>query len=171
MKSKKETKKNVKLNSLDWFIIAVLVICIFTIGLRAFLIKQNEMMHDAYNEYRVQFKIDEIRSSSLDYFIVGDSMRIKSNGKLIGVIEEISSHTLSVGEYTENGEVFYPSPDETFPYDETRYSFSGTLIVKGEMTDKGFILDSGMYLSPNSELNVINEHIETTIKIIKISPK
>ena len=171
MKNKNEANKRLKLNSLDWFIISILVICIFSIALRAFLIKKSQMEHNLSNEYIVQFEVDGVRSSSLDYFVVGDTVVLKSDRKLIGVIEEIFDHTLSVGAYTENGEVFYPQEDEAFQYDKTRYTVTGTIVAKGEMTDKGFLLDSGIYLSPNGEITVTSEHIETTIKIIKISLK
>ena len=161
--------KNTKFNIMDALIIILVLACICTVIFRALDIKKVTSAEEL-DEYVVHFKVDNIRSSSLQYFVEGDTVRIKSTNKVLGTLDEIVQHVPAVGAYNDNGEeVFYPSIDKS--NDETRYSVYGNITVKGKMTDGGFLLGGERYIAPNSTLAIITEHIETEIKIISIIEK
>ena len=161
--------KNTKFNIMDALIIILVLACICTVVFRALEIENVSSAKDL-DEYVVYFKVDNIRSSSLQYFVEGDTVRIKSTNKVLGTLDEIVQHVPAVGAYNDNGEeVFYPSDDDV--EGETRYSVYGNITVWGKMTDEGFLLDSEKFLAPNSTWAIITEHIETEIKIISIIEK
>lgn len=160
--------KRFKLNSVDVFIIALIAICIFSIVLRSFFVK-NENDYERYDEFLISFKTDEISSSSLEYFCEGDLVQIKRTGKDIGRLFGDISGAPAIGEYTENGAVFYPDMNAGDFQGATRYNVQGTILARGEMTNTGLLLESGIYIHPNAELLIITEHVETKIKVTAIA--
>jgi hypothetical protein len=162
-----QNNKRFKLNTVDVFIIALIAICIFSIVLRSFFVK-NENDYEKYDEFLISFKTDEIRSSSVEYFCEGDLVQIKRTGKDIGRLLGGISGTPAIGEYTENGAVFYPDTDSGDVHGATRYNVHGTILARGEMTNSGLLLESGIYIHPNSEFYIITEHVETRIKVTAI---
>ena len=161
--------KKVKFNATDVLIILLILACIASVCYKAFFAESLAPESDL-SEYRIYFKIDDIKSTSLAYFVPGDNVRLTSSDEKVGMLEGIVQSLLAVGAYNDNGEeVFYPSIDKS--NDETRYSVYGNITVKGKMTDGGFLLGGERYIAPNSTLAIITEHIETEIKIISIIEK
>ncbi len=166
-----ENKNKGRFNVIDIFLILLALLCVFSIAYRALnvdaRIKSTEL-----KEYRVYFKVDDIRSSSLPYFVAGDTVRIKQNNKTFGKLDGIVQYVPAVGAYNENGgEVFYPNIEKPTLYNDTRYSVVGYITVKGEMTSSGFSLNGEQYISSNSTLEIVTERIQTTIRIISITEK
>lgn len=165
-----ENKKS-RFNAIDGVIILLVLLCIVAIAYKAITYNDNAVNADL-KEYRVHFKVDNISSSSYDYFVKGDTMRIKSTNRAFGTLEGINQHVPAVGAYNENGgKVLYPSLENLGIYNDTRYSLSGYITVRGEMTEYGFLLNGDTYIASNSTLDIISEHIETTIRIIDIIEK
>lgn len=168
--SNENTKKG-KFNAIDAFIIFLVIVCLISIVYRAITV-DSDAVNASLKEYRIYFKIDDIRSSSLPYFVTGDTIRLKTNNSTLGVLDGIVQHVPAVGAYNENGgEVLYPELEKHTIYNDTRYSLVGYITVRGEMTEQGFLLNGGTYISSNSVLSVVSEHIETNIRIISISEK
>ena len=166
-----EKSKAYKFNIMDTLIVVLLIICLISVFLRAFEIK-NVTSGVGLEEYTINFKVENIRSSSLEYFVSGDSVRIKQSNKILGTLEGVAQHLPAVGAYTDDGrEVFYPDIESEELKNETRYSLVGSITVRGKMTDGGFLLNGDTYLAPNSVLHVVTEHVETDIKIIGIFEK
>lgn len=167
---KTENRKG-RFNVIDVFLILLALLCIFSVVYRATDIDTN-LKGRNLKEYRVYFKVDDIRSSSLGYFVAGDNVRIKQNNKTFGTLDGIVQYVPAVGAYNENGgEVFYPNIDKPTVYNDTRYSLVGYITVRGEMKDGGFMLGGEQYLSSNSTLEIVTERIQTTIRIISITEK
>lgn len=165
----KDNTQRFKLNIIDVFIIALIVFTILTVFLRIFVFSKYEAQGDL-REYVISFKAEDVRGTSLKYFIEGDVARIKSKNKVIGRLTGEITHVLSVGEYTENGEMFN-SDIEDDPNKITRHDVRGNIIAKGEMTDRGLVLDSGVCIAPNNEFVIITEHIEIGIRIMSVELK
>ena len=165
-----ENKKS-RFNAIDGVIILLALLCLVAIAYKVITFNDNTINADL-KEYRVHFKVDSISSSAYDYFVKGDTMRIKSTNRVFGTLEGINQHLPAVGAYNENGgKVLYPTVDKLTIYNDTRYSLSGYVTVRGEMTEYGFLLNGDTYISSNSTLDIISEHIETTIRIIDIIEK
>ena len=165
-----ENKKS-RFNAIDGVIILLVLLCLVAIAYKAITYNDHAVNADL-KEYRVHFKVDNISSSSYDYFVKGDTMRIKSTNRAFGTLEGINQHVPAVGAYNENGgKVLYPLLENLGIYNDTRYSLSGYITVRGEMTEYGFLLNGDTYIASNSTLDIISEHIETTIRIIDIIEK
>ena len=165
-----ENKKS-RFNAIDGVIILLVLLCLVAIAYKAITYNDHAVNADL-KEYRVHFKVDNISSSSYDYFVKGDTMRIKSTNRAFGTLEGINQHVPAVGTYNENGgKVLYPLLENLGIYNDTRYSLSGYITVRGEMTEYGFLLNGDTYIASNSTLDIISEHIETTIRIIDIIEK
>ena len=165
-----EIKKS-RFNAIDGVIILLVILCLVAIAYKAIAFDENSV-NSNLKEYRIHFKVDDISSSSYDYFVKGDTLRIKSSGRVLGKLEGINQHLPAVGAYNENGgKVLYPSIENPTIYNDTRYSLSGYVTVKGEMTENGFLLNGDYYIASNTSVYVISEHIETEIRIIDIIEK
>lgn len=170
MNKKREGDKKIGITSIDVFIIILVLCCIASFTLRAFVFK-NEAPKSVGEEYIISFKAENVRGSSLAYFVTGDTARIGSAGHILGVLDGEIFHTLSVGEYNDSGEVLYPNINADDPMDETRVDVSGSFTAHGKETDKGFLLDSGVYVFAGSEIHIFTEHLELTVKIMNITKK
>ena len=158
-----------KFNVIDALLILLAILCVFGVALRAYNDSRADSKYLA--EYRIYFKIDDIRSTSLKYFVAGDVVRLKSSGETVGKLDAIVQHVPAVGDYTENGaEIFYPSKDGGI-YSPTRYNLVGYITVRGEQTDKGFLLGGTTYITSGSELEIVTDKVQTTIKILSIDEK
>ena len=167
----KDNTQRFKINIIDVFIIALIVLCIFTALFRAFVLAKEESKNDNYREYIISFKAENVRGTSLKYFIDGDHVRIKSKNKLIGKLAGEITHVEAMGEYIDNGEMFNPDVQTEHATPITRYNVRGDIIAKGEMTSRGLLLDSGIRITPNNEFVIITEHIEVSIRIMSVALK
>ena len=136
-----ENKKS-RFNAIDGVIILLALLCLVAIAYKVITFNDNTINADL-KEYRVHFKVDSISSSAYDYFVKGDKSAYFTD----------------------------PTVDKPTIYNDTRYSLSGYVTVRGEMTEYGFLLNGDTYISSNSTLDIISEHIETTIRIIDIIEK
>ena len=164
-----ESKKG-RFNVIDAFIIIVILLCIASVVYR--MVNTNAYGGSTeMDEYQVSFEIDNIRQSSVDDIKSGDKVRFKSDNVKIGELAEINDPTPAVGEYNDSGEeVLYPE-QTAGKYPDTRCRVTGTINVRGRMTDNGFLLEGNRYIAPNGEIEIITEHIEATIRITGIVAK
>ena len=166
----RDKHRTFELNSIDIFIIAFTVICLFTVIFRSFAVK-DELSPKDMKEYRVSFVADNVRSSSVKYLIEGHILRTKSGNKIIGTLLDKSPHTSTKREYIDNGEIVYPESEELENFhDITRFSVKGNLSVVGKMTERGLFLESGERLLIGKEFLVVSEFIEISIRITSIDP-
>lgn len=167
----KNTNNKPKFNAIDAVVIILIVAFLAGIIYNAFISNEREIGSELA-EYRIYFKIDDIKSTSADYFVPGDTVRFGSNEKVVGVLDEIVQRVPAVGAYNDNGtEVLYPDIQDTTIYEDTRYSLIGSITAKGIMTENGFMLNGETYIAPNSELNIYTKYIEANIRIISVSEK
>lgn len=167
----KNNQNKPKFNAIDAVVIILIIACIAGVLYNAFF--GNGYKNDPnLEEYRIYFKIDDIKSTSADYFVPGDTVVIKSSGKTLGMLDEIVQRIPAVGAYNANGgEVLYPNVENATIYDATRYLLVGSISVRGIMTETGFLLNGESYIAPNSEFTICTKFIEANIRIISISGK
>lgn len=163
--------KKVRFNAIDALIILLVIALLVGIAYRAVVYDENA--EDAkLKEYTVYFKVESIRNTARQYFVAGDIVRMKSTNQTIGVFDSVVQHDPAVGAYNDKGgQIFYPEIENPDIYNDTNCFVIGYITVKGEMTDSGFLLNGDTYISSNSDLEIVTDHIETTIKIISITEK
>lgn len=163
-----ETRKG-KFNVIDALIILLVAACIIGVVYRAV---DGSATVNAYNEYTLNIEIEDIRGSSLNYFVENDSVRLASTNEYIGIFNSISSDFPAIGAYNENGEyLFYPELEGDTIYNEERRMATGHITVRGTLTEGGFLLNGTHYITLNSELDIVTEHVMARVKIIGINEK
>ncbi len=174
---RKENVKKPKINLMDIVVILLILVCIGSIVLRAVATEEKY----SQREYRLHFQIDEIKSSSFEYFDghSGEIVKIKENGRVIGVLGDEFSRGVAIHTYTEDMEdgtkvehkVPYPAPKGENGYSEEMCSISGYILVLGNKSNGGIFLDGTLYLEPDQTLEIVTEHITATIRITGVSEK
>lgn len=173
---RKETNKNHRFNFMDVLAILLALICITSVIMRAVSIEEPKVTAEV-KKYRLYFQIDDIRSSSYAFFDghEGESVRLKDDNTILGTLGTEFSRGVGIFTYTENVDgnstdkkYYYPESTNDSFYSEERCSISGYIVVGGEMIENTFWLNNQMILVPEQTLNIVTEHIETTIRIINI---
>lgn len=167
----KEKRTKYKINFFDICVILLALVCMASVVVRASIVSNEP------KEYVIRFQIDDIKSSSYDYFFAGDTVRIKSSNEVLGVFNNDLTRQAGIFTYNDNkgGEevkhYFYPSPvSGRFRFEE-RCSITGSITVMGNIKDNGFYVNDKILIDPNGTLNIISEHVEATIKITSIEAK
>lgn len=165
-----ETRRG-RFNVMDAFIILVVLVCIASLIYRLNII-DGMGVSNTNEEYSLHFEIEDIRNTSTNSLVPGDIVRLADSDEKMGTFEEIIQNIPALATYTEDGRgIYYPPENEENKYDETRYYVTGYISVSGRMTDTGFLLNGKTYLAPNSELTIVTEHIQVTIKVVNIIKK
>lgn len=175
----KDENKNLKSNEarrgrfnvMDAFIILVVLVCIVSFVYRLNLI-DGIGVSNTNEEYSLYFEIEDIRNTSTNSLIPGDTVRLVETDEKMGRFDEIVQNIPALATYTEDGRgIYYPPENEENKYDETRYYVTGYISVSGRMTDTGFLLNGNTYIAPNSTLLIVTEHIQVSIKVVNIIKK
>lgn len=176
---RKENTKKHKINVIDILVVLLALVCIASIVSRAFSTKEAKELF-APDEYRLYFQIDDIKTSSYAFFdeCGGENVRVKSNGKILGVLGEEFSRGVAVHTYTENKDgnitetkYYHPEPKYESAYSEERCSINGYIIVSGKLVNNLLWIDEETYFSVNQTLEIITEHIGTSITVTEIVQK
>ena len=176
---RKENTKKFRINVVDILVILLALICIATIVVRAINTDAAKEYYDL-KEYRLYFQIDDIKSSSYVCFEghLGETVRVKGSDIILGNLGAEFSRGVAIHTYTENKDgnitetqYYHPEPQNGNQNPEERCSISGYITVRGKMKNNGFWLYDEIQLLPEQILEIITEHIETSIRITSIVEK
>lgn len=154
--------RNKRFNSIDVFIILLVVLCIAAIYFRG-MVASWIGVEKELDEYKITFSVKQIRSTSDKYLIIGNEVYL-SNGGLLGKLSEKSSLPAKVFVNDQDGkpvEVSYPK--------DTCIDVTGSLTCKGIMNDDGFYLNGTYSISPGAVLSVYTDMLDFTITVTDIS--
>ncbi len=173
---RKENKRKFKFNIFDLLIILLVLICSTSVVLR-YLEAPEWKAEYSLSDYRLYFEIDNIRASSYKYFgeNEGESVYMKTsdNDKIfLGKLGSEMERGLAIYTYTDSEDgsdkiAYYPEPNTDGIYDEARCSIKGYIVVRGRMTNTGFLLngETRLFMDEIKALDIITEHISATIKV------
>ncbi len=166
-------KQKRKLNAVDYFIIAALILCIAGAALRVTIDKAGGTLGAltspiVHEDYVVSFKISNIRNTSTSYLIPGDAFYMDTSKQFFGTLEGNVTVTPALF-YVEdiNGNYFQTYAPENG--DATRVDVTGTIRVSGYMSDSGFLLNGNTPLSANTALALRNKNIYVSVTVTDIS--
>ena len=159
-----EKKLGRRFNIIDVFLIVIVVLCVLGIYFRAEIAEKIGLEKDL-EEYKLGFKITEIRYTSAEYLQSGNAVYFDGGSILFGTIDGKCQERPS--------EVYIDGPDGVpvkviYPKD-TYIDVFGTLKCIGLMKEDGFYLDGTYSLAPGSAVNVRTEMLNFTIIITDIS--
>ena len=163
-------KKRKKLNAIDYFIIAAVLLCIVGVTLRSFIGSEGNHLSSpiVMEDYVISFKISNIRNSSSDYFAPGEKFYIDSTKQYFGEIADTVSVTPALLSLEDiNGQYIQTYAPENG--DATRMDIAGTMLVSGYMGENGFLLGGSTNLALNKEMAIRSSYIYATIVITDIA--
>lgn len=168
MGNRTESKK--RINALDIFIIASLILCIAAACCAFLFNRQNAeetVEENQLEEYVISFKVQQMRKSSAEMITSGKTF-YTSESKDFGVLQDDLKITPAVVYIvSEEGESIKTYAPENGDY--TKVDVSGTFIVKGGRDSRGiFLLNGSTALAPNSQLSVIDDTVSFPLTVTGI---
>ena len=166
-KKNKADKKST--NVADVMIVLLCILAIAGMVLRfGFLEKIEQRAHDT--EATVSVLIEDISKSSADMLCDGDVLRFSESGDEIGLIKSPNIKAAIYYFYTNDGQVVAkPSTDDVENAEgDVKVNVEMQLSVKGEMTEKGFMLNSTKYIAPNMTLYTETEGLSVSMTVMNI---
>ena len=167
LKVKEPSNKNkIKFNIIDFIIILLVVACVVGIYVRYNLIDKIGVNAQLKN-YEITFIAKDLRYTSLNAFEKDATVRDRTTGDTIGVFKEIET-TSPTSVYVKKSDgnivkLYYP--------ENTRIDIKGKIIVRGIMTDNGFLLEGKSYVATGTTLQISTEKldIDITVEALNIS--
>lgn len=160
--SKKFFEKR-KFNIIDAFIIILALICVLGIYFRS-QITEWIGIDKQLSEYKIVFKVSEIKYTSGKYFISGGELFLDSPDIQLGTIDGNCTFVPSEV-YLELGDgVFAQS---TYPKD-TYIDVFGAVKCTGAVREDGFYLEGSYSITPGMKLNVHTEMLDFTLTVTDI---
>ena len=164
-----EKKKKIRIGALDVFIVLALAACVIGLGLRMF--SQSEAVENStavMKDYTVDFKVNNIRGSSVNYFNVGDVFFLKEGNVRLGELVS-RSDMLAQRYYTDlDGNTVLVMNEATDDMTK-RIDLDGRLLVSGVRDADGRLLVNGQqYLGVNKEITIKSKYITVNVRITAI---
>ena len=156
------TKK--RFNVLDWIIVIVLLAAVISVVLR--FMGKNEIAGDNVTaKYEITFFVNDVRYTSADAFIKGDSVYVATDDTYIGIFDRLDSNK-PAAYYPENPDkgidkVYYP--------EGTRVDLVGTIISEGVMNEDGFFVGGSYFLAPGKLITAYTGHVYVEMVIGSIT--
>ena len=170
MSEKKEARR-VRLGVLDVFIIAAILICAISVGMRWYFTKDSVLMNPTQlQSYTVNFVIKDIRATSVKYLYEGAAFYIIDNGDYLGTVVT-AEDTPAMTEYiTSDGQHIYV-PNNTEDERVNRVDIAGSFSVNGIRGENGyFYLNGNRHIAPNEELEIKSKELSITVIVESITP-
>ena len=157
------SKRKLRVNILDFLIVAAVVLCIAGALLRGGVKSTDEKLET--QTAVITFKVSNVQSASQYCFRDGDKIYSQSLGCDMGrIVGEIKA-TPSVYNYEQNGEIFKA-------YSEAgRVDLVGTFECVGQMSESGFLMGGTQYIAPGMTTYAYLPNINVNILITDITLK
>ncbi|MBQ9134259.1 MAG: DUF4330 family protein [Clostridia bacterium] len=157
------SKRKLRVNILDFLIVAAVVLCIAGALLRGGVKSTDEKLET--QTAVITFKVSNVQSASQYCFRDGDKIYSQSLGCDMGrIVGEITA-TPSVYYYEQNGEIFKA-------YSEAgRVDLVGTFECVGQMSESGFLMGGTQYIAPGMTTYAYLPNINVNILITDITLK
>jgi hypothetical protein len=153
-------KNKIKFNIIDFIIILLVVACVGGIYVRYNLLDKIGVNAQLKN-YEITFIAKDLRYSSLNAFEKDANVRDRVTGNKIGIFKEI--------ETTSPASVYVTKSDgaiEKLYYPEnTKIDVKGKIIVRGIMSDNGFLLEGKNYIATGTTLKISTEKLDIDIVV------
>lgn len=158
-----ENKVRRRFNIIDLFIILAVVAVIVGVALR-FNLADKIGVKSNRDTVTVSFIITDIKESSADALVIGDTFFIDANKIELG--ELISKKPTYAEAFIENDDgVLVKTANEN------KYDVRGEIRATGRIKDDGFMLGGTQFIAANKILYVYSQHIMVTMTITGIYPE
>lgn len=171
--SETKARKSPRFGILDVVIILVIIIAVVGVYFRYNIInfftgEQN------LKEYIVSYSIENIRQSTVDFFVIGNEVYFASDNEKLGVLTNVSENMGAIS-YTPASELFTKSNGEiveiVYPNtnNSSRVDAQGRLICTGRYSDNGsFLVNGTTHIASGQYIDVKTDYLSVTIRIDEI---
>lgn len=158
-------KKKIRINILDFLIIAIVLLCICGAIFRGYMKDRDDKLNT--KEVVIEFKISDIQGESAQFFETNAPVYNEDFDCPMGKIYSLDSPRIAKGyEHTGKGTV------QTVYSDIGRIDLTGTIVCSGTMTKEGgFKLDGAQYLAPGKMVKISVPKLSGSILITDITLK
>lgn len=162
MNKKEDIKSKRRIAAVDIMIVLLLILCIGGIIIRI-AIGDSGLFSGSKGDYIVSYVVRAEDDEYSPYFTEGQEFFLES-GEILGTLTaDAELPPAEIYEENADGELkLYYATDGTV-------DFKGTLLVRGIMTDSGFLLNSNTYIAPNMTITVANADIQVELLITDIT--
>ena len=156
-------KKKIRVNILDFLILAVVALCIAGALLRGGVKSTDEKLET--QTAVISFSIYNVQSASQHCFLDGDKIYSQSLGCDLGRIVGGVTATPAVSYVEENGEIIKV-------YSQAgRVDLHGTFEAEGQMSESGFLISGTQYIAPGMTTYAYLPNINANILITDVTLK
>lgn len=167
-----EKKRNRKFSLIDFTVIILVLLCIFSLVYK-FILKNNEgKTDDTSGTFSISFISENQRYSTAECIKPDKDVKIKNTNTILGKISGNVSTTNSKIIYTDtngnNVEVMRFSDDENI----NRYDISGVILCSGTLSSDGIFTsseDENLKLAVNDKVTVCTSLASFEIKVTSIT--
>ena len=147
----------------DAVIVVLVLAAIVGIAIRYNLIGEIGI-NQGLEDYEIHFSVSDIRYTSSDAFVEGDTVSLSANGAHIGTMAGLTS-ILPVSAYAVDGsgnvlQIHYP--------ESTRIDVTGRILCQGTSSSVGILTESGVNIVPGTTLAISTEHLDVTVTITSV---
>ena len=162
MNKKEEIKSKRKIAAVDIMILLLLLLCIGGIAVRI-VVGDSGLMSGTKGDYIVSYVVKAENDEYSPYFTEGHEFFLESGEAFGTLIADAELPPAEIYEENADGELkLYYAADGTV-------DFKGTILVRGIMTDSGFLLNSNTYIAPNMTITVASSDITVELLITDIT--
>lgn len=165
MNKKERIKKGRRITAVDIMIFLLLILCIAGIIVRIAFGNSSLFHKNEQKEYLVSYVVNGLSDKYHPYFTEGSVFSLESGETFGTLITDANLTNTTIRTEDADGRlVEKPATDDI-------KDFRGDILVKGTMTDSGFLLNSRTYIAPNMTLTVSSPNITVELLITDITVK
>ena len=171
-KSKK--RSNVRFNIMDFLIILIVLLCVFSLVARYTTVLEKIGITDHLEEFEVGFTVSNLRYTTPSFFHIDDAVYLQDdNHTYMGTLlsREIGSNdalTITLSSRYVQSETGFIS---AYYADNTFVDVSGRILCKGSVSSNGyFMLGGNIYLSEGQTVAVCTDLVSFELTVTDISP-
>lgn len=171
---KKAKRSTAKFNVIDFMIILIVLLCVFSLLARYTTILENIGVSDHLEEYEISFVVTDLRYTTPSFFRIDDEIYLQDAAHTrLGTLlsrENGSTDALTItlsSRYVQAQEGFISA----YYTENTLVDISGRILCEGTMGDNGyFLLGGDMYLAEGQKLSVCTDLVNFELLVTGITP-
>ena len=152
-----------KIAAIDVLIVLLLMLCVAGVAVRIAVGENGLFSGEEKGSYVVSYVIEGEKDEYSNYFSEGAEFFLE-NGDRFGSLSGNATFTPAkiLGENSRGEAVISYAADGTV-------DITGTFLVKGTLSESGFLLNSNTYIAPNMTVTVVSSDITATITVTDIT--
>ncbi len=171
---KTKKRSNVRFNILDFLIVLIVLLCVFSLVARYTTVLNDIGISDQLDQYEVSFTVSELRYTTPNFFRIDDAVYLQNDdctyvGQLLSrEIGSTDALTITLSSQYVQQETGFVS---AYYADNTFVDVSGRILCQGSInTDGYFLLGGNILISEGQKLAVCTDLVNFEMTVTSITP-